>query len=249
MNIHDLTKVFNQKFGLKKSDVAIKSAINNHGIKCGRGPKERLVEHHTLFTQKQVDFIAQNYKLMTIKNLVELIENKFNKKVTSKQLFTFVKNHKIKSGRTGQFQPGHKSWNKGTKGICRANKGSFKKGNLPGNTKPLGSERICSKDGFVLIKIAEKNPYTGAKTRYKHKHIYVWEESNRSVPDGYVIAFKDGNKLNCDLDNLMAISRAELLRLNQYGYKDLPVELKPSVLALTKLQVKIWQKEKMVEEN
>lgn len=77
------------------------------------------------------------------------------------QLSAFVKRHKIKSGRTGQFKGGHKAWNAGSKGMMKANKESFKKGNLPGNIKPLGSERIDSKDGFILIKIAEKNPYTG----------------------------------------------------------------------------------------
>jgi len=59
-----------------------------------------------------------------------------------------------------------------------------------------------------------------------------------------VVAFINGDKTRCELENLMLISRAELLILNQYGYKDVPDELKPSVLALSKLQVKTWAKEK-----
>ncbi|KKK99275.1 hypothetical protein LCGC14_2634360, partial [marine sediment metagenome] len=121
---------------------------------------------------------------------------------------------------------------------------SFKKGTIPPNRNPLGTERICSKDGFILIKIAEKNPYTGFPTRYKHKHVYIWEQANGPAPKGMVVAFIDGDKTRCELDNLMLISRAELLNLNRYGYKDMPAELKPSVLALSKLQVKTWAKEK-----
>ena len=121
-----------------------------------------------------------------------------------------------------------------------ANIGSFKKGHVPANRKPLGTERIDVKDGFIQIKIAEKDPYTGLPTRYKNKHVWLWEQQHGPVPPGMVVAFTDGNKQNCKLSNLMLITRAELLRLNQRGYKDMPDDLKPSVLALTKLEVKVF---------
>ena len=150
------------------------------------------------------------------------------------------------SGRTGQFEKGHRPWNTGTKGqgLTTANKGSFKKGHVSPNRKPLGSERICSKDGYILIKVAEKDPHTGFPTRYKHKHIYAWEQAHGPVPQGMVVAFKDSDKTHCELENLMVISRAELLCLNQKGYKGMPAELKPNVRVLVKLQVKTWAKEK-----
>jgi len=59
-----------------------------------------------------------------------------------------------------------------------------------------------------------------------------------------VVAFKDADKLNCEPENLMLISRAELLTLNRHGYREMPAELKPSVLALSKLQVKTRAMEK-----
>lgn len=72
--------------------------------------------------------------------------------------------------------------------------------------------------------------------------MYIWEQANGPVPKGMVVAFINGDK--CELENLMLISRPELLNLNRLGYKDMPAELKPSVLALSKLQVKTWAKEK-----
>ena len=175
-----------------------------------------------------------------------LFNERFGTDTTGQQIRTFVHNRRIISGRTGQFEKGHRPWNKGTKGcgLTTANKTSFKKGNVPPNRQPLGSERICSKDGFILIKILEKDPYTGFPTRYKHKHVYVWEQANGPVPKGMVVAFKDSNKTNIKIENLMLISRAELLCLNQHGYKDMPAELKPNVRVLVKLQVKTWAKEK-----
>lgn len=125
----------------------------------------------------------------------------------------------------------------------KPNSGNFQKGHVPANRKPIGSERI-SRDGFIEIKVAEKNPYTGFPTRYKHKHVHVWEQRNGPVPDGMVVAFKDSDPTNCNINNLMLLSRAELLKLNQHGYKKMPVELKPSILAVSKLQVKAMAKER-----
>ena len=162
--------------------------------------------------------------------------------MTCEQIRTAVHNRGIISGLTGWFEKGHKSWNKGTKGLTSANKTSFKKGSVPPNRKPVGSERICSKDGYVLIKIKEQNPYTGFPTRYKHKQVHIWEQENGPVLDGFVVGFRDGDKENIEPENLMLLSRAELLRLNQHGYKNAPDELKPSILALTKLEVKTFSK-------
>jgi len=64
------------------------------------------------------------------------------------------------------------------------------------------------------------------------------------VPKGHVVAFVDGNPKNCALDNLMLLTRTELLYLNQYGYKEQPDELKPSVLALVRLAAKADLREK-----
>ncbi|MCK4789229.1 MAG: HNH endonuclease [Desulfobacteraceae bacterium] len=149
---------------------------------------------------------------------------------------------KQRSGKTGRFQAGHVPWNDGTKGqgLTGANRKSFKKGNVPANRKPLWTERVCPKDGFILMKVPERNPYTGFSTRYKHKHVYIWEQEHGPVPKGMVVAFIDGDKTNCEPENLMLISRAELLALNQHGYKNMPDELKPNVLALSKLQAKTW---------
>ena len=244
MNIRDLTRVFNRRFNDTKTEEAIKSALGNRGIICGRTHGNRFVTPRRLCTPEQDQFLKINYPEMSVIKLTIAINAEFGTRFTDEQIKTYVHNNKIPSGRTGQFKKGHINWNKGTKGICKPNSGSFKKGNTPGNLKPLGHERICSKDGFILIKIVEKNPYTGASTRYKHKHVYVWEQENGKTPEGMVIVFRDGIKLNCELDNLMLLSRAELLRINQKGYKDAPGELKPSILALARLEVKIFKHEK-----
>lgn len=242
MKVEDLVLAFNEKFGLSMPVTAIKSTLKNHQNKCGRKPAERLIERHRLFTPEQEEFLRDNYKIHTIPELTILFNEKYGTDKAPQQLKTFCFNHSIISGRTGCFEKGSKPWNTGTKGLTKPNTGNFKKGQIPVNLKPIGHERTGkrARDGFIFIKIAEKNPYTGAPTRYKHKHVHVWEQANGPIPEGMVVAFRDGDQLNNDISNLMLISRAELLRLNQYGYKETPEELKPTVLAVAKLEVKTF---------
>ena len=193
------------------------------------------------YTAAQLDFLRTGYPSMSLRELTRAFNAEFKLSRTEIQLHSAMGNkaHRIRSGRTGCFEKGHQPWNAGTKGFTGANKTSFTKGHAPKNRKPLGSERI-TKDGFIEIKIAETDPHTGFPTRYKCKHVYVFEQTHGKVPDGMCVAFRDGNQLNCAQDNLMLISRAELLRLNQYGYKTINDELKASLLALVKLEVRMF---------
>lgn len=243
MHVGDLTKAFNKHFRLQKNEGGIKSALSSHKIKCGRAPKDRLINQYRLFTDEQVEFLRKEYRGRSVTELRAVFNEKYGADMTWQQIKTAVHGRGITSGRTGCFEKGHKPWNTGTKGLTSANKTSFKKGNIPPNRKPIGAERICSQDGYILVKVAEQNPHTGFPTRYKHKHVHIWERDHGPVPEGMIVAFRDGDKLNCDdPDNLMLITRAELLILNKHGYRDTPAKLKPSVLALAKLEVKTFEK-------
>jgi hypothetical protein len=191
-----------------------------------------------IFTPEQIRFLQDNYAGKSAAAMTEMFNLAFQTAITLQQIRTAVHNRGINSGRTGRFEKGLTPWNRDKKGYIGANPTSFVKGNRPANWQPLGTERIDSKDGFILVKIAERNPYTGAPTRYKHKHVHVWETLHGPVPKGHVVAFRDGIKINCEPDNLMLLTRAELLVLNQHGYKDVPPELQPAVLALVKVEAK-----------
>ena len=82
----------------------------------------------------------------------------------------------------------------------------FKKGNIPANHRPIGSERITV-DGIVEIKIAEPN-------KWKAKARVIYEKEFGTIPKGYIIIYLDGNKQNLEPNNLKAISRKENLIMN-----------------------------------
>lgn len=98
--------------------------------------------------------------------------------------------------------------------IERTKNTRFKKGHIPANAVPVGYERL-DKDGYIYIKVE-------GKRKLVLKHRYVWEQHNGSIPRGNNIQFKDGNKHNCDIDNLYMISRSEQMRNENSGSKNLP---------------------------
>jgi hypothetical protein len=83
----------------------------------------------------------------------------------------------------------------------------FKKGHIPHTWKPVGSESIRS-DGYTWVKIAEPH-------KWREKHVLIWEAANGKVPKGHAILFADGNSQNITLENMLLVSRAQLVRLNQ----------------------------------
>lgn len=239
MPLSEVTRLFNKRFGLNMTHKAVLSACKNHGITCGRKGKERINPYRGFFTKGKIDFLISKYKEYSLTELTDIFNAEFHSDKTKGQIRSAIHSRGIVCGRTGHFGKGHVTWNKGVKGFMGPNVTSFKKGNTPAHRRPLGSERIDSKDGFILVKIAEPNPHVpGSKTRFKHKHVHVWEQLHGPVPKNHVVAFKDSNKLNCDPGNLMLLRRSELLSLNQHGYKDAPDEIKPSVLLLAKLEAK-----------
>lgn len=169
----------------------------------------------------------------------------FNRDVAAQNLNALRKRNGWKTGRTGRFAKGLVPANKGKR--CAPGTGGrhpnaratqFKKGQLPHNTNYLFHERV-SKEGYVEISVDETNPHTGFERRYVLKHKWLWEQQNGSVPPGMALKCCDGNRQNTDPANWELISRALLPRLGgRYGrgYDRAPQELKPTIMAVAKLE-------------
>ena len=235
MTIPKLTEAFNAKFRLNCGTNTIKSALNNHKITCGRKTgKERACR---VYTPEQAQWLKDNHVGRGRAELAERFTAKFGREITVNQVKSFVGNRKLNSGLTGHYAKGQTPWNRGKKGYMGANITSFKKGNIPHTQKPLYSERV-NRDGYMEISIPERNPWTGAATRFKHKHVYLWEQEHGPLPKGHAVIFRDCNNRNFELDNLLLVTRTELLHLNLHKYSEQPDEIKPSILALAKLEAK-----------
>lgn len=144
------------------------------------------------------------------------------------------------TGRTGCFTKGQTPANKGKRMPYNPNSArtQFKKGQEPHNTHHLGHERITP-DGYVEVSVAERNPHTGYERRYVPKHRHLWQLANGPIPEGHRLKCLDGDKTNCDPSNWEAIPMALAPRLNgRFGraYDAAPAELKPTIMAVAKLE-------------
>ena len=106
-----------------------------------------------------------------------------------------------------EFKKGHKVWNKGIKGLHLSSKTEFKKGQFVGKNHPSwkGGVQKNKKDCIHL--------WIGANQRTRRPR-KVYEEHFGEIPEDFIIYHRDGNKNNDSPTNLIAISRAELVELN-----------------------------------
>jgi len=121
-----------------------------------------------------------------------------------------------------QFKKGHKSHNQGRKmpfkskvSESRSASTRWKKGNNPQNTLYDGAIRVrrfFTKNGSVI-------PYLHiriAPGKWQPLHVYLWEKAYGRTPEGHNIVFKDGDTMNCVLENLECITDAALAIRNSY---------------------------------
>lgn len=169
-----------------------------------------------IMTEEMHQFVVDNASGLSNTALTELVNIHFGTGLTPKQIKNYKKNHRISSGLDGRFTKGQKAHNKGIKMSEEVyNKAAgtmFKKGHIPANHKPVGSERIDSKDGYILVKA--KEPGT-----WKLKHRVIWEKHNGPVPEGKCIIFANGDKTDIRIDNLILIDRKVNVRINQQGLR------------------------------
>ena len=175
------------------------------------------------------EFLVKNNAGKSAVEITELLNSTFGTDYTPEGIKGLRARMHLVSGLTGHFEKGHVPPNKGRKGYCSP--GCEKKGQMPHNHVPVGTESISS-DGYLKIKVAEPN-------KWRFKHILEWEKHNGKVPDGCMISFKDGNHYNCSIENLMCITKAENAILNHQKLRSESAEQTETAVILAKLKHKI----------
>ena len=190
-----------------------------------------------IWSDEEKQYLAEITPGRGYKEIQSMMSCKFGFDYAHHQIKGAITRNKLNTGRTGRFEKGHATWNKGTKGLTKANVTSFKKGQKPHNYKPLGSERI-TKDGYCEIKVSD----TGR--RWKSKHLVVYEKHHGKVPRGSVVIFLDGDKRNFDIDNLHLVTRNQLAMLNKNSLIQKDAELTKTAINVVDLMKKISAIEK-----
>ena len=118
--------------------------------------------------------------------------------------------HEMESCNDGRFKKGNTPWNRDLKGIHLSVDSEFKKG------INVGQNHVSWKTGVHHMKKDCVHIWTGVNKRVRRPR-KVYEENFGKIPEGFVIYHLDGDKNNDTPENLIAISRAELVQLNRRG--------------------------------
>ena len=185
------------------------------------------------YTGEEIDFLRKNAPGRHYREIVEMFNRKFEYQIDTKKLRETLKNHKISTGLTGRFEKGITPHNKGRKYPGTGNKTTFRKGATPHNKMKVGEDAITT-DGYVKTKIAEPDVW-----EFKHK--LIWIKAHGPIPEKHSIIFADGNKLNLSIDNLLLVSKAELLMLNRKKLISENSELTKTGLNVVKVMNKVYK--------
>lgn len=156
-------------------------------------------------------------------------------------------------GKSHRFAPGHAPANKGLRrpgwSMGHMQETQFKKGSRTGAAnnkwKPVGTV-MPNADGYLRIKVADQPESIAGKgaasTNWQFVHRRVWEAAHGPIPKGHRLWWKDGNHLNCALDNLELLSDKEhMARTTIHNY---PPQLKDAIRAAAVLDRTIRKKRK-----
>ena len=189
------------------------------------------------FTKREDVFLEKNYLKFTAMEIAKILErSEAGTRSRIKNLGLIIPaeitDQRIANSR---FKTGHIPSNKGKKqtdymseaAIEKTKETRFKKGDRPASYKT--GEHI-SKDGYIVKSIGEG--------KVKLKHIYVWEKANnKKLPKGYCLSFLDGDRTNCNINNLELISRQEnMLRNSKHNF---PKEIIPTMALISQINTKI----------
>ncbi|WP_287359090.1 HNH endonuclease signature motif containing protein [Mesorhizobium sp.] len=252
MVISDYHRAFQAEFG--RPDIL---QVHLHGLrkrlgwKVGRDPG-RYKGRRLKYTGAEIAWLRDN-STMEINAWCAAFREAFgHEDATPAKLHSLRKREGWKTGRTGQFEKGAAPWTKGKKLPFNANSAAtqFKKGLTPHNRRGPGHESV-DEDGYIWIVTDQRNPWTGASTWRVHKHRWLWEQANGPVPEGMVLKCL-GEKSNSDPSNWELVPIGLLPRLNgksNRAYDRAPAELKPTIMAVAKLEHAVAARRKSKSER
>ena len=116
----------------------------------------------------------------------------------------------------GQFVKGHRTWNRGLKGIHLSPATEFREGHVSANKEVVGTVKLrrTKRDGRrrAWVKVAEPN-------KWELRAKVVWQEHYGSLPHGCVTHHRNRDTLDDSLTNLAVLTRAAHLQEHRHEFE------------------------------
>lgn len=227
---------FDQKYGMVFTESIIQGAKSRFGFKSGT-PNGNPKGYSSKYPEGMEAYIRSIAKGKETKEIAKAVSEHFNIEFSASQCRAYKKNHDIVSGLDCRFKKGGKPANKGKKmspelySKCQAT--MFRKGNVPANHMRVG-EYTHTTDGYLIQKVKEDGTQ---RERFEYVHRKVWEEHCGPIPKGKMVSFLDGDKDNCDIENLVLLDNSENLEMNRSSLRFADAELTEAGVYIAKVKV------------
>lgn len=228
----DLAKACNAALGTNFTAQSMKGFRGNHGYRNSRKKwtSEECWKYQTRYPQGMYEFIRDNFWGVSSAKLAEMVNERFGTSFSPSAMNQFRYRHGIRSGCLGRYQKSHEPGNKGKAGRP---------------LMPVGAI-VKKRDGSLFRK---KQMEGSLRERWEPLHRAVWEEHNGPIPEGMVVSFKNGDKGDVDISNLMLLTREECLELNRSGLRFDERELTEAGLTVARLKIKTRQRKRRIKEE
>lgn len=228
---------FEKKWPGQKSRTSIQTRITKD-LKCSNGchpKKENIRMREDAFTPEMVSYLKELGPGRTLKQVTEEFRKRYPNK-TETSVRTYLK-------RTLNFKSDQEALRIQQKGYGR--KTWFQKDGTPVNKMDIGTIVVrTTKDGYKYKWIKVRDGCKPTSYNFEPLHRVTWELHNGPIPKGGIIMFKDGNAMNCSIDNLVLCENERERRYAQ-PYMGVSKEIAEAGVALAKLKNAI----KKAEEN
>ena len=166
------------------------------------------------FTAEQEEWlVAHNH--MSASEMSKGINDEFSLSTSPDEIKGWRARTKNPRPTPSRVQKGHTPFSKGKKwdeymspeSQARSRMTTFKKGDTPHNTQPLGSISIMV--GYWVMKVS----HTGNQhQKWKFLHRLLWEKEKGPIPKGMNVVFRNGDRNDIRMENLMLMDRKEMAR-------------------------------------
>lgn len=245
-----LAEACNKAMGTAFTKRSMKAFRSNHGYKNGLGhlTSEEMREREYYFPKELYSYVEEHSWGTSSADLARMVNEKFGTHFTPKRMKDFRIQHGIKGGEKGWYQVGRSPGNKGRKqseycspeAIEASRRTQFKKGQKPIDEKPVGTIVVTCK-GYKKIKVQMEGSIW---ERWRPLHRWVWEQHFGEIPKGKEILFKDGDRLNCDIGNLMLATHSEKRIMKNRGYHSEDPELAEAAVYMVRLSLEAKKRRK-----
>ena len=239
--VPELTRRFNRRWESDRTEGQIKQALLRHGIRCGRRPGLTVGEAPREYDDAKLAWLREHRPQLRIRELTARFNRRFGCQVSEAALATRCKYYGISAGRTGQFAAGQRPWNKGRpmQVTGRMADSQFQAGNLPHTHVPIGTYTRDSHTGRWKLKVADDQRPGYSRHNWRYVTRLTWEAAHGPIPPHHVVMVLDGDEDHClDLDNLLCVPRATLVRAISSGYSQLPPDRDLRRAALLEAQLR-----------